>query len=229
MKPRMNAGMGGIKKGTLGRLLRYLLHWYRWRLLLVAVCIIVGAVASMVGTMFMRRLIDNCIVPGITNGLDAVWKDLLSVIASMAVIYLFGVVATALQTRTMAQVGQGSLKHLRDDMFDAMEALPIRYFDTHPRGDIMSTYTNDADAIRQLIAQSLPNLLQSALSIITSFALMLSYSVWMTLVVIVVLIAMLRITKHYGSLSGKFMGAQQASLAKTEGYIEEMIQGQKVV
>ena len=230
---RPGPGMAGAaaegQKGVFGRLFRYIFGHFRGRLVVVAVCIAVSSLASIVGTTFMRRLIDDCIVPGISSGLDAVWSGLLSIIASMAVIYLLGVIAAATYTQLMARIGQGTLKHLRDDMFDAMETLPVRYFDTHERGSIMSTYTNDTDAIRQLIGQSLPMLLQSILSVTSTFLLMLYYSVWLTLVVLAIIFVMLRVTAHFGGESGRYMRAQQSSLARVEGFVEEMMQGQKVV
>ena len=129
----------------------------------------------------------------------------------------------------MATVTQGTLKHLRVDMFDKMQSLPIKYFDTHAHGDIMSTYTNDTDAIRQLIGQSLPMVFQSSLTITVMFLMMIYYSVWMTLVVCLFSALMLTVTKKFGGASSRYMMAQQRSLAKEEGFIEEMIQGQKVV
>ena len=227
MRPR--GVPGKVEPGTFGRLVRYVSGHYGGVLILVAVCIVFSSIASIVATMFIQRLIDRCILPGIEQGLDAVWQELISIILTMAVIYILGVAASATYTQLMARVGQGTLKHLRDDMFEAMEALPIRYFDTHARGDIMSTYTNDVDAIRQLIGQSLPMLVQSVLSVVSTFVLMLYYSVWLTLVVLAVLYLMMRITRHFGGESAKYMGAQQKSLAGVEGYVEEMMQGQKVV
>ena len=129
----------------------------------------------------------------------------------------------------MATVTQGTLKHLRVDMFDKMQSLPIKYFDTHAHGDIMSTYTNDTDAIRQLIGQSLPMVFQSSLTITVMFLMMIYYSVWMTIIVCLFSALMLTITKKFGGASSRYMMAQQRSLAKEEGFIEEMIQGQKVV
>ena len=220
---------GAISKGVFGRLLRYINALYGGQLVIVAVCILFSSIASIVGTTFMQRLIDDVIFPGMESGIDAVRTQLISIILSMAAIHLLGVASSFLYTQIMAKVCQGTLKAMRDDMFGRMETLPIRYFDTHPHGEIMSTYTNDTDAIRQLIGQSLPTLMQSVLSIVSTFILMLYYSVWLTLVVIAVLCLMFYITKRFGGASAKFMGAQQAALAKTEGYIQEMMQGQKVV
>lgn len=147
----------------------------------------------------------------------------------MMIIYLFGVVANFIYTRKMANVTQGTLMNLRNDMFEKMQTLPIKYFDTHPHGDIMSTYTNDTDAIRQVIGQSGPMVFQSALSIISVFIMMLSYSVWLTIIVVAVVFLMVKIIGDLGGKSSKYMIAQQKSLAREEGFIEEIMSGQKVV
>ncbi len=217
------------EKGTLPRLVKYLMTNYRIHLIISAVCIMVSAVSSTIATMFMQRLIDECIIPGMSSGMDAVWGKLLSILLTMLVIYVFGIICSFIYTQTMAVVTQGTLKHMRDDMFNRMQTLPIRYFDTHPHGDIMSTYTNDTDAIRQMIGQSIPTLFQSVLSITAMFLMMLYYSFWLTLVVIAVIFLMLQISKKFGGDSAKYMMEQQKSLAKEEGFVEEMLQGLKVV
>jgi len=148
---------------------------------------------------------------------------------TMGVIFSAGVIGSFIYTRAMGIVTQGTLKHMRDDMFDSMERLPLRFFDTHPHGAIMSTFTNDTDAIRQLIGQSIPTLIQSGLTIIVLIGTMLYYSVWLFLVVLVVGVLMVFLTGKLGGLSGRFMKAQQAALADEEGFIEEMMDGQKVV
>ena len=218
-----------IEKGVIKRLLSYVMKYYRIPLFVVALCIIVAAVSNIVATSRMQTLIDEVITPGLDLGFDAVSSKLMQVIGTMAVIYVIGVIGGTLQTFIMAHVSQGVLKHLRDDMFDHMETLPIKYFDTHARGDIMSTYTNDVDNIRQLISQSIPNLFRGVLSIITVFLMMLSYSLWLTLAVCCIIFIMFRITGKFGGASARFSRAQQKSLAKEEGFIEEMMQGQKVV
>ncbi len=227
-KETMKKGMM-IKKGTFGRFLRYLFQKYGGLLVVVSVCIVINALAGMAGTMFLQRLIDECITPGMESGLDAVWNTFLGILITMAVFYVLGVAASFLYTRIMAVVTQGSLKALRDDMFDRMQTYPIRYFDTNAHGDIMSTYTNDVDAIRQLIGQSMPTLLQSALTVMTTFFMMIYYSLWMTLCVNLFSVLMLFVTRKFAGASAKYMMAQQRSLAACEGYIEEMMQGQKVV
>ncbi len=217
------------KQGTFGRLLKYLFKYYKLNLIVVMVCIVINAIASVAATAFLQRLIDEVIEPGITSGLDAVWSQLISIITTMAVIYVFGVIASFTYTRIMATVTQGTLKHFREDMFDHMEDLPIRYFDTHAHGDIMSTYTNDTDAIRQLIGQSLPTMFSAVLTMITVVVMMLYYSVWLTLVVVGFGVIMLVATKKFGGASSHYMVEQQKSLAAEEGYIEEIMDGLKVV
>lgn len=217
------------KKGTFGRLFRYLFDHYGMRLIVVMLCIIVSAVASVIATVFLQRLIDECIVPGISSGMGAVQNLLVHILLTMAVFYVLGVLAAFTYNRIMATVTQGTLKHLRDDMFHGMETLPISYFDTHPHGDIMSTYTNDTDAIRMLIGQSLPMLTQSVLSVLAMLGMMLYFSVWMTILVLVFIGVMLTISKKFGGASAKYMMAQQRSLATEEGFVEEIMSGQKVV
>lgn len=217
------------KKGTFGRLFRYLFDHYGMRLIVVMLCIIVSAVASVIATVFLQRLIDECIVPGISSGMGAVQNLLVHILLTMAVFYVLGVLAAFTYNRIMATVTQGTLKHLRDDMFYGMETLPISYFDTHPHGDIMSTYTNDTDAIRMLIGQSLPMLTQSVLSVLAMLGMMLYFSVWMTILVLVFIGVMLTISKKFGGASAKYMMAQQRSLATEEGFVEEIMSGQKVV
>ena len=218
-----------IDKKILGRLLKFIGDGYKKEMILVTVCIVVAAVSSVIATMFLQRLIDQCILPGISLGYESIEGKLLSIITTMACIYVFGVAASFIQTRTMARVTQGTLKRFRDAMFDQMETLPIRYFDTHAHGDIMSTYTNDTDAIRQMIGQSIPNIIQSTLSVVSVFTMMMIYSIWLTLVVVCVLFVMIKISGKLGGKSAAFMVAQQKSLAKEEGFVEEMMQGQKVV
>lgn len=217
------------EKGTLKRLLKYVFRYNKWILPLVIVCIAVQAVAALVGSVFLKNLTDNVITPGIALGLDAVWLPLLEIIAMMGSIYAVGMICSFLFTRLMVTVTQSTLHRFRTDIFERMEALPIRYFDTHQHGDIMSTYTNDVDALRQLINQSLPQILSTAISVTATFVMMLSFSLWLTLVVVLCVVLMLLVTKHYGGASAKYMILQQRSIAKEEGFIEEMIHGQKVI
>ncbi len=226
---RMAAAGLKINRNTLSRFFRYVVSHYRARLSVVCVCVIISSVASTVATVFLRQLIDDCITPGITLGLAAVYPKILRLLSLMAAVYAAGVAAAFIWNRMMATVTQGTLKSLRDDMFDRMETLPIRYFDTHPHGEVMSTYTNDTDAIRQMIGMSMPQLIQATLTMSAITVMMLTYSVWMTLVVFVLAGCMFMVTRLFGRISTKYMMAQQKSLASEEGFIEEMMAGQKVV
>ena len=189
------------KNGTFGRLLRYIYKNYRVYMITVIICIIIAAAASVVQTVFLQRLIDTCILPGLENGFESIRQPFMQTILSMVTLYVFGVAAAFTYTHLMATVTQGTLKHLRVDMFDKMQSLPIKYFDTHAHGDIMSTYTNDTDAIRQLIGQSLPMVFQSSLTITVMLLMMIYYSVWMTLVVCLFSALMLTVTKKFGHFS----------------------------
>ena len=211
------------------RLMRYVGRHYPVRIGLTIVCIILAAIASAVGAIFMQRIVDTVVTPGLESGFDAVRPTLVRLVLTMGIIFGVGVVGSFIYTRAMAIVTQGTLKHMRDDMFDSMERLPLRFFDTHPHGAIMSTFTNDTDAIRQLIGQSIPTLVQSGLTIVVLIATMLYYSVWLALGVFIVGALMASLTGKLGGLSGRFMSAQQKALADEEGYIEEMMDGQKVV
>ena len=218
-----------IDPKSLLRLMKYVFKRYSWRLLLVAVCIIISAVSNVIVNAFMAQLIDTVILPGILSGLNSVAKGLATIITTMIIFDLLGVVSAIIYPQLMATVGQGTIKGLRDDMFDNMETLPIRYFDSHTHGEIMSTYTNDVDTIRQLVGSSIPSFFQSIMSITMIFFSMLRYSVWMSIVVVLVISLMFRITGKFGGKSAKYMKAQQESLAKEEGFIEEMMEGMKVV
>ena len=218
-----------IDPKSLLRLLRYVFRRYSWRLLVVAMCIIISAVSNVIVNAFMAQLIDTVILPGISTGLASVAKGLASIITIMIVFDVLGLVSAIIYPQLMATVGQGTIKNLRDNMFDNMETLPIRYFDSHTHGEIMSTYTNDVDTIRQLVGQSIPSFFQSIMSITMIFFSMLKYSVWMSIVVVLVISIMFRITGKFGGRSAKYMKAQQRSLAEEEGFIEEMMEGMKVV
>ena len=214
---------------SFSRLLKYVLARYKFRLLIILLCLIASSISSVIGVTFMQKLIDEVITPGLKLGLPAVQDKLINIITMMAVIFVTGIVASTTQGLIMAGIGQGTIKALRDEMFDHMETLPIRYFDTHTHGEIMSTYTNDVDTIRQLVGQSIPSLFSSVLSIVTVFFTMLRYSIWLTLVVIGVIFLMTKVTAKFGGRSARFMVERQKSLAAEEGFIEEMMEGMKVV
>jgi len=232
-KMPMRRGMGmprvKIPKGTFKRLMKYILTHYKFQLILVMICLVVSGCAGAVASTFIQSIIDDVVTPGITGGFSSVKDKLYEIVVQMIVIYSLGVACSLIYTQTMAVVTQGVLHRFRKDMFDKMESLPISYFDTHQHGEIMSTYTNDTDTLRQLIGQSLPNLFLSGISIVVIFSMMLSFSLWLTLIVIVCVFIMLNVTKKVAGASSKYMIEQQRSLAKEEGFVEEMIKGQKVI
>lgn len=218
-----------LKKGTIKRILNYVFKLYTKQLVLVAVCLLVSSLSGVAMSVFMKKIIDDVITPGILNGWETVFKTCLVILASLAAIQAVGIVASFTQARTMAVVSQGTLKKLRDDVFSHMEKLPLKFFDQKPTGDIMSTYTNDVDAIRQLIGQSLPNLFTSAISIVGIVVIMLNYSIWLSLVAFVSIAIVVKLSTHFGKKSAKYMMGQQKALGAVEGYVEEMMTGLKVV
>ncbi len=201
---------------------------FRGRLVIVVVCIIVSALASVASSLFIKTLIDDYITPLVGNP-NPEYSGLLRTILLMAGLFVAGAVCSLLQARIMATVSQGVLKEIRDEMFSHMQTLPIKYFDTHTHGDVMSFYTNDADAMQQMLSQSLPQVISSGITLISIFCSMLSLSVWLTLTVIVFLMIILFITATIAKKSGTYFVRQQGSMAKVNGYIEEMINGQRVI
>lgn len=220
------------KPGTLavlGRLLRYMFKYYKGALIAVFVCITINAMAAMSSSIFIERLISDVIEPGIANGYDSVKKTMWTMLALIVGIYVAGIICGFVYTRIMAHVTQGFLMHVRKDMFNKMQSLPIKYFDTHTHGDIMSCYTNDTDALRQLISQSIPQAYFSMTAILMLFCTMIYYSIWLTLLILLGVAFMLWTTKSVGGRSAKFFIRQQASMGKEEGFVEEMMNGQKVI
>ena len=217
-----------IKKGTLKRLLSYVLKNYKKQFIFVFVCIIISSIASVAGSLFLQTLIDDYITPLLKDS-NPVFTDLLRVLTVMATIYIVGILAAYLYSRLMAVVSQGVLRDIRNEMFMKMEHLPIRYFDTNTHGDIMSHYTNDTDTLRQMLSQSLPQVITSVFSIITIFCSMIYLSPMLTGFVIIFTILTLMVTKTITSKSAKYFLKQQYALGKVNGYIEEMLNGQKVI
>ncbi|MBE5745200.1 MAG: ABC transporter ATP-binding protein [Clostridiales bacterium] len=220
---------GSIPKGTLGRLLKTAFKYYKWRLIIVFTCILVSSTGSLISSLFMKTLIDEIIPKGVEFGFAAAARDLLGLILFMGGMYGLVVLTTFLYNRLMATVTQGLLYHLRTDMFKKMQTLPIKYFDTHAHGEIMSSYTNDTDATRQLIGQSLPSVMSNVLTLLVSIGVMLTFSFWLSLVVLCSTFVMTFIVKKIGGNSAKYMVAQQGALAGLEGFVEETMKGQKVV
>ena len=217
-----------IKKGTLKRLLSYVLKNYKKQFIFVFICIIISSIASVAGSLFLQTLIDDYITPLLKDS-NPVFTDLLRVLTVMATIYIIGILAAYLYSRLMAVVSQGVLRDIRNEMFMKMERLPIRYFDTNTHGDIMSHYTNDTDTLRQMLSQSLPQVITSVFSIITIFCSMIYLSPMLTGFVIIFTLLTLIVTKTITSKSAKYFLKQQYALGKVNGYIEEMLNGQKVI
>ena len=215
-------------KGTLLRLFKFLFKYYKTYLIIVAVCILLSALAGTVSSLFLNQLL-LVIGDGINTGFNSVSGRLMQVIGLMIGFYALGVITTFIYSQLMAVVTQGFLDKMRQNMFGSMQSLPIKYFDTHTHGDIMSYYTNDIDTLRQLISQSIPQLLTSFLTIVALLCYMLFLSVWMTLVVFLGVFAMTMVTKKIGGNSARYFVRQQKAIGVVEGYIEEMMNGQKVV
>ena len=215
-------------KKTLGRLLHYIRDGYAVQFGVVLVCILISAVVNVAGSMFLRVLIDDYIAPLMLEAAP-VFTGLIHAILLMGLIYLTGIVSTFLYNWLMVAISQGILKKVRDEMFGRMQTLPIRYFDTHTHGDLMSHFTNDTDTLQQMLSQSVPQMFSSIMTIIAVFIAMLATNVWLTLFVLAGVAVMLVVVKRIGGQSAKYFLEQQTSLGKVNGYIEEMINGQKVV
>ena len=216
-----------VNPNTLKRLLGYL-SVYKTRVILVVICILLSAIANVMSSLFIQRLIDDYISPLLLEA-NPVFDALFRAIVQMACIYVIGILASLIYNRTMAVISQGILKKIRDDMFAHMQTLPIKYFDTHTHGDVMSHYTNDTDALRQMLSQSLPQMLSSCVTIVAVFISMLYLSLWMTLFIIVFLFLILKVVKSIAGKSSVYFIKQQQNIGDVNGYIEEMINGQKVV
>ncbi len=213
---------------VLGKIIGYIFRYYKFRYILVLAMIVVTVLATVQGTMFMRTLIDDYILPMIGQEKPD-FGPLLAAILKVAAFYAAGVAATFLRAYIMVSVTQGTMKHIRDDMFHHMERLPIRYFDTHARGDIMSMYTNDVDTLRQLIDQSIPQLINSGFTIVSVLISMLILDVPLTIVTLAMVGVVALVTKRIGTQSGKYFFAQQNAVGKLNGFVEEMMTGEKVV
>ena len=227
-------GMGGPrpKVENPGRLLKRIMaevfQHYLPHCILVLICIVVSALANVQASLFLQTLIDDYIIP-MTQQQDPSFAPLAGALMRVGCIYVVGILAAWLNARIMVNVTQGTLRNLRIQLFTHMESLPIRYFDTHPHGDIMSVYTNDVDTLRQMLSQSIPQLVSSAITIVSVFASMCMLSWQLTIVTMLMVALMMFCSKKITQQSGKFFIAQQRDLGKVNGYIEEMLEGQKVV
>lgn len=214
-------------KTALRRLFSYMKE-YKGQLFFVVICILLSAVASAASSVFLQTLIDDYIVPLLGTD-NPVFGGLIKALITIGIIYMIGVISSLLYSRAMVTVAQGTLKKIRDDMFGKMQRLPIRVFDTRTHGDIMSLYTNDTDTLRQMIAQSLAQLISSIFTIVAVLICMLYTSIWLTIVALLVMLLILQIVKGIAGKVGTFFMLQQKTLADVNGYVEEMVNGQKVI
>ena len=217
-----------VDKKTIGRLLGYVFKEYKIQFIIVMILVVLSSLTSIASSLFMETLIDDYISPMLLQE-NPVFTPLLKALAIMACIYIIGILSSYFYNIIMSKISQGTLKTIRDEMFEKMEKLPIRYFDTHTHGDIMSYYTNDTDTLRELISRGIPEIISMVITIVSTFIAMLCTSAYLTLLVIVVAIVMFKVTKNIGGKSSRYFIKQQASIAKANGYIEEMINGQKVI
>ena len=212
----------------ISRVIRYMLHYYKIPFLLVIVCILITAIATVVGATFPQTLVDDYITPMLANDSDdfsGLAADLLQLACVMAV----GVITAFSYNRIMVNVSQGTMRHLRDDLFQKMEALPIKYFDNHAHGDIMSVYTNDVDTLRQLLSQSIPQIINSVITMAATLVTMIILNPVLTVISILTAVVMFLVTANFSKLSGRYYIRQQMDLGIVDGFIEEMLDGQKVV
>ena len=212
----------------LNRVIKYMLAHYKWTFLLVVCCITIHAITSVIGAAFPQTLVDDYIDPMLTTGAD-LFPELLSNIIRIACIMGVGVIAAYLYSRLMVNVGQGTMRSLRDALFTHMESLPIKYFDTHAHGDIMSVYTNDVDTLRQLMSQTIPQAINSVITMIATLFTMVYLSPILTVISLLTAMLMLFVTGKFTKFSAKYYIKQQRDLGELDGYIEEMMDGQKVI
>ena len=225
MNPKMNRGN---PTQVLNRVLRYMLRYYKFQFLLVVLCILVSATANVSGTSFPQTLIDDYVVPMLNSG-STDFSGLWQAVVQLSCLLALGVVASYGYNRIMVTISQGTMRHLRDDLFHRMEALPIKYFDTHSHGDIMSVYTNDIDTLRQLMSQSIPQVINSVVTMLATLVVMLRLNPTLTIISVLTAVVMITVTTNFSKLSGKYYVQQQKNLGIVDGFIEEMLDGQKVV
>ena len=231
--PRINVkSVGKPQKGVAGRVVKSLFHYYPRMLTIALICIVINAAISSVPALFMERLytlLGAAAAPDHVLTWEAVAPDVASIMGLLIGMYVVSLIAGAVYNQLMAIITQGYLRCMREQMFNGMQDLPIRYFDTHNHGDIMSYYTNDIDTLRQMIAQSIPQLLISGIMCVTLFVIMLTFSIYLTIIILLGICAIFLVTKLVGGGASKYFLATQRAVAKTEGFVEEMMQGQKVI
>ena len=232
MTDKTNGKKAGSRVNTasklINRVIRYMLHYYKIPFLIVLACILITAIATVVGATFPQKLVDDYITPMLASGstdFGGLAGDLVRLVCIMGL----GVITAFTYNRIMVNVSQGTMRNLRDDLFSRMEALPIKYFDTHAHGDIMSVYTNDVDTLRQLLSQSIPQVINSLITMAATLITMIILNPALTVISILTAVVMLKVTSTFSSLSGKYFIRQQIDLGAVDGFIEEMLDGQKVV
>ena len=213
---------------VLGRVLGYMVRHYKFSCLAVVVCILGSALATLAGTLFMQSLIDDYILP-LTQAVQPDFGPLAAALGRLAAVYVLGILCAYGYNRIMVNVSQGTMRNLRQELFQHMESLPLRYFDTHAHGDIMSVYTNDVDTLRQLISQGIPQIINSLLSLVTALVAMFALSVPLSLLTVAVMVGMVLVTGVIATKAAHYFQAQQQDLGVVDGYIEEIMDGQKVV
>ena len=212
----------------LGRVVRYITQYYKWSFLIVILCILGSSLVTRRGTLFMQTLIDDYIVP-LTQSASPDYGPLAHALFIMACIYAVGIVCSYAYNRIMVNISQGTMRRLRNELFSHMESLPIRYFDTHAHGDIMSVYTNDVDTLRQVISQSIPQVINASVTFVTTLFSMIILDIPLTIICLVMVCLMVFVTSRLSGKSGLYFARQQKDLGTVNGYIEEMMEGQKVV
>ena len=217
-----------VDRQTITRLLGYVFREYKLQFAIVLVLVVLSSLTSIASSLFIESLIDDYISPMLLQD-NPVFTPLLKALAIMACIYLVGIVSSYLYNRIMSKISQGTLKTIRDEMFAKMQRLPIKYFDTHTHGDIMSYYTNDTDTLRELISRGIPEIFSMVITLVSTFVAMLCTSAYLTVLVIFLAIIMVKVTQNIGGKSSKYFVRQQITIAKANGFIEEMINGQKVI
>ena len=217
-----------IEKGTFKRLFSYITKQYRFQFIFVVICIVISSITSVLGLVSLKTLIDDYITP-LIGAENPDFAGLIGFVAKIGILFGIGIITTYVYNRLMAVIAQSVLRDIRNEMFDKMQSLPIKYFDTHTHGEVMSYYTNDTDALRQMISQSLPNLISSAVTIISTVVSMIALSPILSLFTFAFSAFTVFVTKTIATKSSKFFVSQQSSLAAVNGYVEEMINGQKVI
>ena len=219
---------GSVDFKTVKRLLKYATGIYKFQFVVVIISIIVSSIANVMGIQFLQKLIDDYITP-LTGQENPDLSNLFMAVVGMGVMYLVGITATYIYNRLMINISQGVLRQVREDMFNHMQSLPIKYFDTHAHGEIMSTYTNDVDTLRQMISQSIPQVFSSVVTMASILISMFTTNVYLTLIVLGMVVLMIFCARYLGGNSSKYFVKQQNDISKVNGYIEEMMAGQKVV